>query len=75
MKSMRAEPLSERLHQLIERQQAIRSVLRGAHMPSFAVAEAARLLRATAHEMEVLASDCDEQQAVAASRSREELQA
>ena len=70
---MRAEFLSERLHQLIERQHGLRAVLRGAHMPSHAVSEAARMLRATAHEIEVLADDCDQQQARAAASGRTSL--
>jgi hypothetical protein len=70
---MRAEFLSERLHQLIERQQGLRSILRGAHMPCHAVTEAARMLRATAHEIEVLADDCDEQQSKAAAIERKGL--
>lgn len=70
---MRAEFLSERLHHLIDRQQAMRATLRSAHLPCFAVSEVARMLRATAHEIEVLADDCDEQQAKAATREREAI--
>lgn len=72
---MRAEQFSERLHHLIERQQGLRAVLRSAHMPSFAVSEAVRQLRATAFEIGVLADDCDESHAEAAANTRQGIDA
>ncbi len=72
---MRAERFSEILHHLIERQQGLRAVLRSAHMPSFAVSEAVRMLRTTAHEIDVLANDCDEAHAEASANARQGIDA
>lgn len=56
-----------------ERLTALKHTLRKAYMPSTAVGEIARLLRVTAHELDVTADDLDEAQAEAAAQSRQGL--
>jgi hypothetical protein len=70
---MRASQFADRVHHVEERLTALKNTLRKAHMPSTAVGEIARLLRVSAHELEVTASDLDDAQAAAAARHRQEL--
>lgn len=67
---MRSQHLALRLHPLIDRQTAIRAVLRTAHMPSYAVSEVTKQLRETAAELEAIADEADANQAQAADRLR-----
>jgi hypothetical protein len=60
---MRSEHLANKLSQIIERQVAMRAVLRTAHMPSQAVAEVARQLRQAASELEAIADEANTSQA------------
>lgn len=67
---MRSEHLANKLRPLIDRQTAMRAVLRAAHMPSHAVTEVARQLRETASELEAIADEADADQARAADNMR-----
>lgn len=67
---MRSEHISNRLSPIIERQQALRIVLRAAHMPSHAVTEAARQLREAAAELKAIADAADADQVRAADKMR-----
>jgi uncharacterized membrane protein len=67
---MRSEHLAIKLRPLIEKQTALRAVLRAAHMPSHAVSEVARQLRETASELVAIADEADAGQAHAAGQMR-----
>ena len=73
--SMRATQYADRLHDLEGRLTAMKHTLHKAYMPSTAVAEVARVLRASAHELGVIADDLDEAQTEAANAERQELSA